>query len=141
MSSQYLRLSSISRFSAECDRLVPPVPNTRLTFVRTKRRAVSVNLHVHGLDQGNSFWNGERNVWSNKPPQTKIYVFQGGSRRGEEENENFESIFVMIKYVIIHHQRVLVTQLIKQWQHYQQYVKGLSQDANLPITINRAVID
>lgn len=42
----YLRFSSISRFSAECDRLVPPVPKTRLTFVRTRRRAVSVNLFV-----------------------------------------------------------------------------------------------
>lgn len=43
---QYLRFSSISRFSAECDRLVPPVPKTRLTFVRTSSRAVSVNLFV-----------------------------------------------------------------------------------------------
>lgn len=42
----YSRFSSISRFSAECDRLVPPVPKTRLTFVRTKSRAVSVNLFV-----------------------------------------------------------------------------------------------
>lgn len=42
----YLRFNSISRFSvsAVCDRLVLPVPKTRLTFVRTSRRAVSVNL-------------------------------------------------------------------------------------------------
>lgn len=40
----YLRFSSISRFSAECDRLAWPVPKTRLTFVRTRSRAVSVNL-------------------------------------------------------------------------------------------------
>lgn len=44
LASQYLRFSSISRFSAECDLLVPPVPKTRLTLLRTKRRAVSVNL-------------------------------------------------------------------------------------------------
>lgn len=41
----YLRFNSISRFSAECDRLVPPVPKTLLTFVRTKSRAVSVSLY------------------------------------------------------------------------------------------------
>lgn len=43
---RYLRFNSISRFSTEWDLLVPPVPKTRLTLLRTKRRAVSVSLSV-----------------------------------------------------------------------------------------------
>lgn len=64
----YLRFNSISRFSAECDRLVPPVPKTRLTFVRTKSRAVSVSLFFIRLLKKSIWiiWNGERNEWSNK---------------------------------------------------------------------------
>lgn len=65
----YLRFSSISRFSAECDRLVPPVPKTRLTFVRTRSRAVSVNLFfIHSTTFEERFLFGtekETNEWSN----------------------------------------------------------------------------
>lgn len=90
----YLRFSSISRFSAECDRLVPPVPKTLLTFVRTRRRAVSVNLFSFDFcrwENGKKllFLNGERNEWSNNHQQIRFvclfFVFRKKERKRKKK--------------------------------------------------------
>lgn len=100
---QYLRFNSISRFSTECDLLVPPVPNTRLTLLRTKRRAVSVSLSL--MSKG-KFWNFVRklnkvlflNLRADLKLDSKLKLFFVGYfqdmkfktfRKSKEKNVNF----------------------------------------------------